>query len=61
MAACFAAANAFSLFCLAVTLSLIVLSAEATDGGRGMLAGLKGSASETFKNAYIYEKPKNDL
>jgi hypothetical protein len=47
MEACFAAASAFSLFCLAVTLSLIDLRAEATDGGRGMLAGLKGSEIET--------------
>jgi len=45
-----AAANAFSLFCLAVTLSLIDLRADATDGGKGILAGLKGSASETYFN-----------
>jgi len=48
MAACFAAANAFSLFCLAVTLSFIDFRAEATDGGRGMLAGLNGSDIETW-------------
>ena len=45
-AACLAAAasaKAFCLFCRAVTFSLMCWRAEATDGGSGMFAGLRGS------------------